>query len=72
MTTTFTAPDIECAGCAASIQKALGRAPGVQSLAVDIDAKTVQIAFDEAQTSRDALAETLTEMGFPPSQESMP
>ncbi len=66
MTTTFTAPDIECAGCAASIEKALGRVPGVQIVAVDVTAKTVTVAFDDARTSREALAATLGDIGFPP------
>ncbi|MDQ2687207.1 MAG: heavy-metal-associated domain-containing protein [Armatimonadota bacterium] len=66
METTFTAPDIECAGCAASIEKALGRAPGVLGVRVGVPEKTVTVRFDEAQTNAATLAETLTEVGFPP------
>jgi len=66
METTFTAPDIECAGCAASIEKALGRAPGVQGVRVAVPDKTVTVRFDARQTSVAALAEALTEVGFPP------
>lgn len=66
METTFTAPDIHCDGCAASINKILGRQTGVERVAVEIGTKTVTVAFDAAQTSREALAETLTEIGFPP------
>lgn len=66
METTFTAPDIECAGCAASIEKALRRAPGVQNVRVVVPDRSVTVRFDEAQTSRAQLAEALTEVGFPP------
>lgn len=66
METTFTAPDIECAGCAASIEKALGRSPGVQGVQVAVPDKTVTVRFDDGQTSPAQLAEALTEVGFPP------
>ena len=66
METTFTAPDIECAGCAASIEKALGRAPGVQGVQVAVPDKSVTVRFDPGQTSSEQLEEALTEIGFPP------
>ena len=66
----FKAPDIECGGCAASIQKALTGAPGVQSVAVDVETKTVTIAFDETKTSPRSISETLTDIGFPPEEVS--
>ena len=66
MDTTFIAPDIECAGCAASIEKALGRASGVESVAVAVPTQTVTVRFDPAQTDRAALAATLAGIGFPP------
>lgn len=66
METTFTAPDIECAGCAASIEKALGRARGVQGVRVAVPEKCVTVLFDGGQTNRGALAEALAEVGFPP------
>lgn len=69
METTFTAPDIHCDGCAASINKVLSRQAGVERVAVDIGAKRVAVTFDEAQTNREALAETLTDIGFPPSDD---
>lgn len=66
METSFIAPDIECGGCAASIEKALGRHDGVQKVTVDVPTKRVTVAFDEAQTGRAQIAETLTDIGFPP------
>ncbi len=69
METTFIAPDIECAGCAASIQKALGRQDGVQAVTVDVPTRRVTVAFDDARTGRAQVAETLTDIGFPPQED---
>ena len=71
MDTTFVAPDIECAGCAASIEKVLGRAPGVESVAVAVPTQAVTVRFDPAQTDRAALAGTLTDIGFPPQEQAV-
>lgn len=68
METVFIAPDIECAGCAASIQKALARRNGVQAVTVDVSARRVTVAFDDARTGRAEIAETLTDIGFPPQE----
>ena len=66
MQTTIIAPDIECGGCAASIQKALGRQDGVQTVTVDVAAKTVTVDFDPSATNPQQIANTLTDIGFPP------
>ncbi len=66
MDATFTAPEIECAGCAASIEKALGRTPGVEAVTVAVPTQTVSVRFDAGRTDRAALAEALTDIGFPP------
>ena len=66
METTFIAPDIECDGCAASIQKALGRSAGVRQVAVAVPAQTVTVEYDDAETSPETLSQTLTDIGFPP------
>jgi len=66
METTWITPDIECAGCAASIQKALGRQDGVTAVRVDVPSKAVTVAFDDARTSQSQIVETLTDIGFPP------
>ena len=62
------APDIECGGCAASIQKALGRENGIQTVAVDVATKTVTLGFDPAEITHAQIVETLTEIGFPPQE----
>lgn len=68
MKTIFVAPDIECAGCAASIQKTLGRVSGVHSVSVDLPSKAVSVTFDEAQSSWETLAQAITDIGFPPKE----
>lgn len=68
METTIVAPDIECKGCIASIQKALGRLEGVQLVKVDLPNKAVSVTFNEAQSSRETLAQALTDIGFPPEE----
>lgn len=67
MTLTFTAPDIECSGCAASIKKALGQMPGIVNASVDLPAKVVTVQANEQIISSDRIAEALAEVGFPPS-----
>ena len=69
METIFIAPDIECAGCAASIQKVLGRQDGVQGVTVDVPTQRVTVAFDDARTGRAQVAEALTDIGFPPQED---
>lgn len=39
-TTTVTAPEIVCGGCAGSIKKALGNLEGVSAVEVDVPTKT--------------------------------
>jgi len=63
-TTTFSAPDIVCGGCANSIQRALGGIPGVQNVQVDIEAKTVTVTHDPGQVPRESLADALDDAGF--------
>ena len=62
MTTTFSAPDIECGGCANAIKKALGRVDGVSDIAVDVDRKLVTVVGD---APADTVLATLDKAGFP-------
>ena len=64
-TTTVTAPDIMCDGCANSIKRALGRVPGVSEVAVDVNAKQVTVKHDEGQAPRAAITQALDKAGFP-------
>lgn len=64
MTTTFSAPDIECGGCANSIKNALGKTEGVQTVEVDIEKKTVAVTY-AAPTTKESLLDRLDTIGFP-------
>jgi copper chaperone CopZ len=66
-TTTLTAPDIECDGCANAIRKALGNVPGVSDVAVDVSAKKVTVRHDEGKAPRAAVTAALDKAGFPAS-----
>ena len=55
-TTTLTAPDIECGGCASAIKKSVGTVPGVREIQVDIDAKQVTVTHDDATGLEDIKA----------------
>jgi copper chaperone len=62
MTSTFSAPDIECDGCANSIKNALSKTPGVSAVSVDVNAKTVTVTHDAPAATVTA---TLDRIGFP-------
>ena len=63
--TVFSAPDIECGGCASAIQKALSKAEGVGEIQVNIDDKLVTVQHDEILASVEALRTRLEHIGFP-------
>ena len=62
--TTFSVPTIRCNGCAEAIGEALNRIDGVDSVDVDVQAKTV--AVDHASgITRESLETALDKAGFP-------
>lgn len=64
-TTRFSAPDIECGGCASSIERALGKTEGVATVTVDVETKIVTIQHDPDLASIAALQTRLDHAGFP-------
>lgn len=56
-------PDITCGGCANSIKKALGSAPKVSEVDVNINTKVVTVKHDENLT-RNEIIEVLDGVGF--------
>lgn len=58
-------PDIECDGCANSIQRALGRLAGVQSVQVDVTEKRVSVEYESANVTAEAIRSRLEQAGFP-------
>ena len=63
-TTVFSAPAIQCGGCANAIKKALGAQPGVSEVAVDIESKSVTVIHAHT-ISRESLKAALDKAGFP-------
>jgi copper ion binding protein len=64
-TMTVTVPNISCEHCRRAIEGAVGALPGVQSVHVGVPSKTVQVSYNPAQVSREAIAATLDEEGYP-------
>jgi len=52
---------MKCGGCQSNVEKALADAPGVVSVAVDLEAKTVTVGgdFDRADVTK-----RITDLGF--------
>ena len=63
-TTTVTAPDITCGGCANAIKNAFGRLEGVGEVDVDVATKQVTVRH-EPSIDRDRIVDVLDKAGFP-------
>lgn len=62
-TTMFTAPEIECQGCASAIKKSVGAVRGVSQVVVDVDSQRVTISHDD-DTSVAAITAAIEKAGF--------
>ena len=62
---TVSIPNISCGHCAATIQREVGEVPGVQQVAVDIQAKRATIRW-RAPATWDLIAGVLKEINFAP------
>ena len=62
-TTTVTAPEIVCGGCASSIKKALGNVSGVSEVDVDVPSKKVTVKHGES-VSREIITDALDRAGY--------
>jgi copper chaperone len=61
---TLSVPDMTCGHCRSSIEGALGGINGVQSVAVDLDNKRVQIDYDASKTNVATLISAVEGQGF--------
>jgi mercuric ion binding protein len=59
------ATNMTCPTCSITIEKALGRVPGVTRAEVDLKAQTVTVAFDADRATTSVLVRTITDAGFP-------
>uniref|UniRef100_A0A831XCP9 P-type Cu(+) transporter n=1 Tax=Geobacter metallireducens TaxID=28232 RepID=A0A831XCP9_GEOME len=55
---------MSCAGCAARIEKELGRMAGVGAAVVNFATEELAVEFDEAATSGEAIAARVKELGY--------
>ncbi len=62
-TTTLTALDITCGGCASAIKKSVGAVAGVSDIQVDIDTKRVTVAHEDA-TTPESIKAAMAKAGF--------
>lgn len=63
-TTTLDVPTISCGHCKSSIEGAVGSLDGVRRVEVGIDAKQVDVDFDDAAVSLDTIVAAIEEQGY--------
>jgi copper chaperone len=62
---TLTAPDISCAHCVTTVQKAVGELEGVSFVQAEVDSKNVTVRFDPERVSQAEIEAALEEEGYP-------
>ena len=62
---TFSIENMTCATCPITVRKAMEGVSGVNSVAVDFDAKTATVAFDATAATIEAIAAASTNAGYP-------
>ncbi len=62
---TYSVPDISCMHCKRAIEGAVGAMPGISRVEVDVDSKTVHIAFEEGTVAEADVLARLAEEGYP-------
>ncbi|GAB4249058.1 MAG: copper chaperone CopZ [Thermoleophilia bacterium] len=62
---TYKVPDVSCGHCKAAIEKRLGAMGGIERVHVDVDEKTVDVAFDENMVTEESVKEALADEGYP-------
>ncbi|MCP3056735.1 heavy-metal-associated domain-containing protein [Aurantimonas marianensis] len=64
-TQTFAIENMTCPTCPITVKLAMSGLDGVNSVEVNLDAKTATVVFDPARVSPDDLAEASTNAGYP-------
>ncbi len=57
-------PDVSCEHCVKTINGALGKLAGVESVSTDIPSKTVHLQYDPSQVSMDTIEAELDDAGY--------
>ena len=60
----FNVPEVSCAHCKSAIETALEPLNGVAEATVDIDSKSVSVAYDESLTDRTAVVRAIESAGY--------
>jgi copper chaperone len=61
---TLSVPDISCGHCKSSIEGAVGELSGVDAVEVNIDARTVDVSFDDAAVQQGAIVDAIEGQGY--------
>ena len=61
---TLSVPGISCDHCKMSIEQAVGGLSGVDAVAVDIEARTVELSFNEEALGLDQIIDAIEEVGY--------
>jgi len=64
----FAVENMTCALCPVTVRKAMERVDGVLDVAVDFDAKTATVLYDDARTTPEAVGQASTNVGYPVTQ----
>lgn len=65
-TQTFDVGHINCTSCERTIRALLGDVEGVEDVAADHRTNLVEITYDDARVTRDALVAELIDIGYAP------
>lgn len=63
-TTTLSVPDISCDHCKSSIESAVGELSGVAKVDVAIEAKTVDLDYDDSAVDLGQIIEAIEDQGY--------
>ncbi len=61
---TISVPGISCEHCQTSIEQAVGDLAGVEAVAVDIAARTVDLSYDENAVGLDQIIQAIEDVGY--------
>jgi copper ion binding protein len=61
---TLTVPEISCAHCKQSIEEAVAALAGIESVAVDIEPRTVDLVFDESTVGLGEIKAAIEAVGY--------
>jgi len=67
ITMRFTIEKMNCPLCPITVRKSMENVPGVKQVEVDYDMKIATVIFDPALTTKNAIADASTKIGYPAS-----